>query len=223
MELTPIEARILGALIEKESTTPDVYPLSLNALTTACNQSTNRDPVMELSDDTVRWAINNLRQQSFVRAIQPSDSRVMKYQHLVREKLHVDGAALAVLCVLLLRGAQTIGEIKTRTSRFVEFASLGDVEATVSDLVARGIAAEVPRRAGQKEIRYTHLLAGPLAAVEEGEAARAPRAPRESAAAGGAPATSNDERVAALESAVSDLRRELSELRAELEAFKRQF
>src|SRR6185312_3813197 len=94
MQLTAIETRILGSLIEKESTTPDVYPLSLNALTTACNQSSNRDPVMNLSDDSVRWAINNLRQQSLVRAIQPSDSRVMKYQHLVADKLGLDAPAL---------------------------------------------------------------------------------------------------------------------------------
>ena len=172
MQLTAIEVRILGALIEKESTTPDVYPLSLNALTTACNQSSNRDPVMSLSDDSVRWAINNLRQQSLVRAIQPSDSRVMKYQHLVAEKLGLDAPALAVMCVLMLRGAQTIGEIKTRTSRLAEFASLADVEATLNGLVTREIVAELPRRPGQKEVRYAHLLSG---TCDRGDRRRAAR------------------------------------------------
>ena len=123
MELTATEVRILGALVEKQATTPDVYPLSLNALMNACNQSSNRDPVMELSEDAVRWAINNLRQQSLVRAIQRADARVMKYEHLLTDKLQLDGAELAVMCVLMLRGPQTAGEIKGRTGRLHEFAS----------------------------------------------------------------------------------------------------
>src|SRR5471030_2603390 len=148
MQLTAIEVRILGSLIEKESTTPDTYPLSLNALTNACNQSSNRDPVMDLGEDAVRWAINNLRQQSLVRAIQRSDSRVMKYQHLMTEKLNLDAPAPAAICVLMLRGPQTIGEIKGRTNRLAEFASLSDVEATLSGLAARELVVELPRRPG---------------------------------------------------------------------------
>ena len=216
MQLTAIEVRILGALIEKESTTPDVYPLSLNALTTACNQSSNRDPVMSLSDDSVRWAINNLRQQSLVRAIQPSDSRVMKYQHLVAEKLGLDAPALAVMCVLMLRGAQTIGEIKTRTSRLAEFASLADVEATLNGLVTQEIVAELPRRPGQKEVRYAHLLSGPATVATDAEQRETPSVPTTAADAG-------EGRVAALEATVDELRRELAELRAQFEDFKRQF
>jgi uncharacterized protein YceH (UPF0502 family) len=216
MQLTAIEVRILGALIEKESTTPDVYPLSLNALTTACNQSSNRDPVMSLSDDSVRWAINNLRQQSLVRAIQPSDSRVMKYQHLVAEKLGLDAHALAVMCVLMLRGAQTIGEIKTRTTRLAEFASIADVEATLSGLLTREIVAELPRRPGQKEVRYAHLLSGPATVPSDAEERETSSVPTTATDAG-------DGRVAALEATVDELRRELAELRAQFEDFKRQF
>src|SRR3954462_8837680 len=117
MALTDVEVRILGSLLEKESTTPDHYPLSLNALTAACNQISNRDPVMQLGEDTVKYAVNSLRQQSLVRAIQPSDSRVMKFQHLVADKWNLDGPVRAILCVLMLRGSQTLGEIKGRTGR----------------------------------------------------------------------------------------------------------
>ena len=129
MQLSDVEVRILGCLIEKEATTPDNYPLSLNALTNACNQLSNRDPVMSLGEDAVNWAVNSLRQQSLVRAIQPSDARVMKFQHLITEKLDLDQPARAVLCVLMLRGPQTLGEIKTRTNRLAEFTSLEDVQA----------------------------------------------------------------------------------------------
>jgi uncharacterized protein YceH (UPF0502 family) len=219
MQLTAVEVRILGALIEKESTTPDTYPLSLNALTTACNQTSNRDPVMELADDAVRWAVNNLRQQSLVRAIQPSDSRVMKFQHLVREKLAVEDDALAVLCVLMLRGPQTTGEIRTRTGRLAEFSTLADVEATLAALVARELVAELPRRPGQKEARFTHLLSGPVEGASEGELSVLP-APT-AATIASTPAV--DPRITALEATVDDLRRELEELRAQFDAFKREF
>src|SRR6476661_1575712 len=117
MPLTDVEVRILGSLIEKESVTPDNYPLSLNALTAACNQLSNREPVMQLGEDAVKYAVNNLRQQSLVRAIQPSDSRVMNFHHLATEKWDLETGSRAVLCVLMLRGAQTLGEIKGRTGR----------------------------------------------------------------------------------------------------------
>src|SRR6185503_9646047 len=113
MQLSDVEVRILGCLMEKEATTPDNYPLSLNALTNACNQLSNREPVMSLGEDQVKWAVNSLRQQSLVRAIQPSDARVMKFQHLLTEKLDLDQPARAALCVLMLRGPQTLSEIKT--------------------------------------------------------------------------------------------------------------
>lgn len=215
MELTPTEVRILGALVEKQATTPDVYPLSLNALTTACNQTSNRDPVMELSEDAVKWAVNSLRQQSLVRAIQRADSRVMKYEHLLTEKMNLEGAELAVLAVLMLRGPQTIGEIKGRTGRLHEFASLGDVEATLAALSQRSLAAELPRRPGQKETRYAHLFAAlpdpstvgaetPVVIVRE------------------TPAPAGD-RVAELETTVAQLRAELEELREQFDAFRKQF
>src|SRR4051812_3530423 len=158
MPLSDIEVRILGSLIEKEATTPDNYPLSLNALTAACNQISNRDPVMELGEDTVKYAVNNLRQQSLVRAIQPSDSRVMKFQHLAADKWNLDEGTGAVLCVLMLRGPQTLGEIKGRAGRLAEFPNIEGVEGAMRDLISRELAVELPRRPGQKEVRYTHLL-----------------------------------------------------------------
>jgi uncharacterized protein YceH (UPF0502 family) len=218
MQLTDVEVRILGSLVEKETTTPDAYPLSLNALVNACNQTSNRDPVMALGEDAVRWAINNLRQQSLVRAIQRSDSRVMKYQHLMTETMSLDGAPLAVMCVLMLRGAQTPGEIRGRTGRLFEFASVADVDATLRELITRELVAELPRRAGQKELRYAHLLSGTASAtavIEE---------PRErSAVETKARADDGDERIVALETMVEELRRELAELRARFEEFQRQF
>src|SRR5256885_3473485 len=158
MQLSDVEVRILGCLMEKEATTPDNYPLSLNALTNACNQLSNREPVMSLGEDAVKWALNSLRQQSLVRAIQPSDARVMKFQHLVTEKLDLDQPARAVLCVLMLRGPQTLGEIKTRTIRLAELTGVGDIEAAVSGLVARELPVEMAGRPAQKETRNTNLL-----------------------------------------------------------------
>jgi uncharacterized protein len=167
MPLTDIEVRVLGSLIEKESVTPDTYPLSLNALTAACNQLSNREPVMQLDENAVKYVMNSLRQQSLVRAIQPSDSRVMKFQHLVEEKWNLDLAARAVLCVLMLRSPQTAGEIKARTGRLAEFATLDDVERAIADLASRQLAVQLPRRPGQKESRFAHLLAGdPTEAAE---------------------------------------------------------
>ena len=211
MQLSDVEVRILGCLMEKEATTPDNYPLSLNALTNACNQLTNREPVMSLSEDQVKWAVNSLRQQSLVRAIQPSDARVMKFQHLVTEKLDLDQPARAVLCVLMLRGPQTLGEIKTRTNRLAEFTSLGDVEAAVSGLIARELTVEMARRPGQKETRYAHLLSGPPseAPAEVPIDIAAAEPPRD--------------RVAELEASLDEVRRELAALRARFEDFTRQF
>lgn len=216
MNLTDVEARILGALIEKESTTPDNYPLSLNALTAACNQLSSREPVMSLAEDTVKWAVNNLRQQSLVRAIQPADARVMKFHHLLAEKLDLSTGERAVIAVLLLRGAQTLSEIKTRTTRLAEFPSLADVESTVNGLIAREFVVELLRRSGQKEVRFGHLLSGPPSEAPANEE----RAEAEHAAPvrdGG------DDRVAALERTVDELQREVAELRSRFDEFKAQF
>ena len=211
MQLSDVEVRILGCLMEKEATTPDKYPLSLNALTNACNQLSHREPVMSLGEDAVKWAVNSLRQQSLVRAIQPSDARVMKFQHLVTEKLDLDQSARAVLCVLMLRGPQTLGEIKTRTNRLAEFTSLGDVEAAVSGLIARELTVEMARRPGQKETRYAHLLAGPPseAPAEVPIDIAAAEPPRD--------------RVAELEASLDEVRRELAALRERFDDFTRQF
>jgi len=211
MQLSDVEVRILGCLMEKEATTPDTYPLSLNALTNACNQLSNREPVMSLGEDQVKWAVNNLRQQSLVRAIQPSDARVMKFQHLVTEKLDLDRPARAVLCVLMLRGPQTLAEIKTRTNRLAEFANLADVEAVARELIDRGLAVEMARRAGQKETRYAHLLSGP---------------PREAPADAPITIAASEpprDRIAELEASLDEVRRELAALREQFETFKRQF
>jgi hypothetical protein len=211
MQLTDVEARILGCLMEKEAITPDNYPLSLNALTNACNQLSNREPVMSLSEDQVKWATNSLRQQSLVRAMQPSDARVLKFQHLMTEKLDLDQRERAVLCVLMLRGPQTLGEIKTRTNRLAEFDSLADVNAVMSGLIARELAVEMGRRAGQKETRYAHLLSGP------------PAEPPAEAPVDIAAAEPRRDRIAELEASLDDVRRELAELRARFEEFARQF
>lgn len=211
MQLSDVEVRILGCLIEKEATTPDNYPLSLNALTNACNQLSNRDPVMSLGEDQVKWAVNSLRQQSLVRAMQPSDARVMKFQHLLTEKLDLDQPARAVLCVLMLRGPQTLGEIKTRTNRLAEFTNLAEVEAAVRELVDRELAVEMARRPGQKEIRYAHLLSGPPS-----------EAPAE-AQTDSAAAEPQRDRIAELEASLDELRRELAALRERFEEFTRQF
>jgi uncharacterized protein YceH (UPF0502 family) len=179
MPLTDVEVRILGALIEKESATPDNYPLSLNALTAACNQLSNREPVMQLTEDEVKYAVNSLRQQSLVRAIQPSDSRVMKFQHLATDKWNLEPEPRAVLCVLMLRGPQTVGEVKGRTGRLASFASLADVDRAMSDLMSKQLAVQLPRRPGQKEVRYAHLLSGgPVVAPDREPAVQGTNADR---------------------------------------------
>ena len=210
MTLSDIEVRILGSLIEKEAVTPDTYPLSLNALTAACNQLSNREPVMQLDENAVKYGVNSLRQQSLVRAIQPSDSRVMKFQHLTAEKWNLEPEARAVLCVLMLRGPQTLGEIKGRTGRLADFATIGDVERAMGDLGARQLAVQLPRRPGQKEVRYAHLLSGEPAVGEEQATAHAPSLVEAPHAAPQGPT-------------VEDLQRQIDELRAEFGAFRKQF
>src|SRR5947209_5434565 len=211
MPLSDVEVRILGCIIEKEAATPDNYPLSLNALTNACNQLTNREPVMSLSEDQVKWAVNSLRQQSLVRGIQPSDARVMKFQHLVTEKLDLDQPARAVLCVLMLRGPQTLNEIKTRTNRLAEFTNVADVDAVVRELISRELVVEMARQQGQKEIRYAQLLSGPpTSAPAETQVEIASTEPRR-------------DRIAELEASLDEVRRELAELRSRFDEFTRQF
>jgi uncharacterized protein YceH (UPF0502 family) len=216
--LTDVEVRVLGALLEKEVTTPDNYPLSLNALVAACNQTTSREPVMRLSEDEVVAGAVALRRRYLLRQIQPAGSRVTKYEHLLGQELRIDRRELAVLGVLMLRGAQTPGELYARTARLETFADLADLEGVLETLMAREpepLAARLPRRPGQKEVRYAHLLSGepPADAPEVAEERAVPT--RRPAAA--------DDRVAALERTVEELRAELTALRVEVGSLRARF
>jgi len=215
--LTDVEVRVLGSLIEKEVTTPDTYPLSLNALLAACNQISNREPVMQLEEDAVTQAIVSLRRRSLVRAIQPSGSRVTKYQQLLSEALSLDARELAVLDVLMLRGHQTAGEVNTRASRLAEFADLSQVETTLEALIVRqpeSLVARLPRRPGQKEVRYAHLLSGEVSASDFSDTASS-SAPTRIAEA---PLD-----LTSLQRSVDELRADLAALRTEFEEFRSQF
>ena len=214
--LTDVEVRVLGSLVEKEVTTPDTYPLSLSGLVAACNQTSNRDPAMRLDEDGVMQAVVPLRRRGLVRAIQPSGSRVTKYQHLLADAWNLDARELAVLSVLMLRGTQTPGELNARTARLAEFGGLADVEATLEALIGRqpdALVTRLPRRAGQKEVRYAHLLNGEVVVTDE------PDSPAVADTRRGA----DDGRIAALEHTVDELRAELAALRAQFDAFRAQF
>jgi uncharacterized protein YceH (UPF0502 family) len=160
LDADAVELRVLGCLIEKQRTTPDQYPLSLNALRLACNQTTNRDPVVDYDEETIRDALRRLSNQNWVRLASGPGSRAVKYRHLLDEALRVSADELSLLAVLMLRGAQTPGELKQRTERLHPFASLADVEETLERLVGRELAARIARRPGQKELRYEHRLGG---------------------------------------------------------------
>lgn len=218
LELTEPEQRVLGCLIEKRFTTPDQYPLTLNALRLACNQSTNRDPVVHYDDHTVNEAAQRLTRYGVARLASGHSSRAVKYRHLAEEALGADSPQLAVLCVLLLRGPQTPGELKGRTERMVAFESLEDVDRVLGELMTHGYVRRLERRAGQKEDRFEQTLGAPGTGSESGApAAGSPAAPPAAA-----------ERPAAVERSVtgsgdlagrvSALERELASLRAELAA-----
>jgi uncharacterized protein YceH (UPF0502 family) len=172
MELSAQEIRVLGCLMEKQRTTPDVYPLSLNALRLACNQSTNRDPVVEYDEPLIRDALTRLERRGLVRMASGAGSRAAKYRHLLAERLPMDDAEQAIVCVLALRGPQTPGELKQRCERMHGFADLAEVHAALERLIERGLAERLPRRPGQKEERYRQLLEADAAS----EAALAPLA-----------------------------------------------
>jgi uncharacterized protein len=157
---TEVELRILGCLIEKQRTTPDVYPLSLNALRLACNQATNRDPVVSYDEETIRVALAGLSRRGWARLASGRGSRVVKYRHLLDEALGLSHAQCSLLGVLMLRGPQTPGELKLRTERLHPFASLQEVDDVLDGLIERELVARLPRRPGQKEVRYRQLLGG---------------------------------------------------------------
>ncbi len=214
--LTPTESRVLGALIEKDATTPDYYPLSLNALVNACNQKNNRDPVMTLDDDAVRDALSGLQSQfNLAGPASGADSRVTKYEHRLQEVYNFTRGEIAVLCVLLFRGPQTPGEFRGRTERMHRFEDLDAVQASLQKLMQREppLVAVLPRQPGTKESRYAHLLSGEVEAAE----------PASQSAMPAIHASDSDERVARLEEQVANLQRELSELKQELTEFRKQF
>src|SRR5579859_402125 len=164
IRLTEVEARVLGSLIEKETTTPDYYPLSLNALVNACNQKNNREPVMNLGEDAVRDALNGLQSQRLAGPARGADSRVTKYEHRAQEVFNFTRGETAILCVLLLRGPQTPGELRGRTERMFRFEHLDDVQAALQRLMERdpALVKMLPRQPGTKESRYAHLLSGEI-------------------------------------------------------------
>lgn len=214
-QLNDVECRVLGALIEKEITTPEYYPLSLNALLNACNQKSNREPVMNLDEDAVRGALRSLAEQQLARSA-ASDSRVTKYEHRVNEAFNFHRHELAVMCVLLLRGPQTPGELRTRTERLYAFEDLEGVHSALNLLRKREppLVSILPRQPGTKESRYAQLLSA-TPALSSSHA-------REVAADRSAEAEAGD-RLAALESDVEHLRSELGELREQFAAFRKQF
>jgi uncharacterized protein len=229
--ISPEEARVLGCLLEKERTTPDAYPLSLNALISACNQSTNRSPVVHYSEATVETALDELRERSFVRRGVYPGSRVIKYRHVLDEALGIGPPGMALLCVMLLRGPQTPGELKSRTERLHPFKDLVAIEDGLDKLAARDepLARRLPREPGQKEARVRELLTDAGGEVTARVAEDAPvewktEATPEAPVAPvvrpvEAPAPADDglaDRVAALEESVATLRDELQVLRDSL-------
>ncbi|HKE07630.1 MAG TPA: YceH family protein [Candidatus Acidoferrum sp.] len=218
LQLSEAEVRVLGALVEKETTTPDYYPLSLNALVNACNQKSNRDPVMTLDEDAVRQALRSLSEQALVRSA-GGDSRVAKFEHRLNELYNFHRHEIAVLCVLLLRGPQTPGELRNRAERMHAFEDLEAVHSALHHLMRREppLAKILPRQPGTKESRYMHLLSGDAAPAEQVQTQHAAemREPVGNARDG--------ERIAQLESEIVELRRELETLREQFAAFQKQF
>ena len=215
--LNAVEVRVLGSLIEKELTTPEYYPLTLNALVNACNQISNRDPVVAYDEKMVVRALESLREKQLAWMVTGAGSRVPKYEHRLVEQLKLAEQEIAVLCVLMLRGPQTVGEVRGRTGRLYEFADLREVEETLDGLAQRDepLVTKLPRQAGRKEARYAHLLSGQPVVEEEAEAQPPASAPR---ARAGEP-----ERVARLEAEVERLSGELAEMRKQFEEFRKQF
>jgi uncharacterized protein YceH (UPF0502 family) len=216
--LDPVEVRVLGALVEKQITTPEYYPLSLNALTHACNQKSSRDPVVSYDEKTVTQALDSLRDKKLVWLFRGADSRVPKYGHIFPEAFDLDNKEVAVMCVLMLRGPQTVGEVRGRAAPLYSFESLADVETALEGLIdrdAQNLVVKLPRLAGMKESRYAHILSGPIAVEEIEVALRAETRVGKTQAM--------EERVNNLQQEVAQLREELSSLRQEFSEFKKQF
>jgi hypothetical protein len=216
-ELNEVEVRVLGALIEKQVTTPEYYPLTLNALTQACNQKNNRSPVVTYDEATVTEALESLRAKNLVYVFYGSNSRVPKYKHVASEIFELGQSELAVMCVLMLRGPQTPGELRGRTDRMYDFSGLEEVEETLNALIAKEppLATKLARQSSQKEVRYAHLLAGEPNIYQEAERGRADSAPARNSPESGRPSS--------MEQEIEALRAEIKSLRQEFEDFKKQF
>ena len=214
--LSDIEARILGCLVEKQVTTPEYYPLTLNALTLACNQKNNRYPVTNYSEDQVAQAVETLREKNLIYVFHGSTSRVPKYKHVMPEVLHLSHAELALLCVLMLRGPQTPGELRSHGGRLHEFSSLDEIEQTLNQLITREpdqLVVRLSRQPGQKEVRFMHLLSGEVVdLVANGEPPPA-----------SAPRRSSNDQVSRLEQRVDELAAMVEDLRNQFSEFKKQF
>jgi uncharacterized protein len=213
--LTDIETRVLGSLVEKQVTTPEYYPLTLNSLTLACNQKNNRHPVTSYSEDQVAQALESLREKNLTYVYYGSTSRVPKYKHVMPEVMHLSHPELALMCVLMLRGPQTPGELRGSASRLHAFAGLEEIEQTLSGLISHEgepLVARLPRQPGQKEVRFAHLLSGePEIEISPAVERQAPAAPRRS------------EQIETLEQKVDRLTVEVNKLREQFEEFKKQF
>lgn len=216
--LNEVEVRVLGSLIEKQVTTPEYYPLTLNALTQACNQKNNREPVVSFDEATVAHALETLRAKNLVYVFYGSGSRVPKYKHMTRDVYELDEREQAVIDVLMLRGQQTTGELRERANRLYEFSGAGEVEETLNSLMTKepdALVIKLPRQSGQKDARYAHLLSGEVI-VE-------PTAETDSPKFTGSGAPSQSERITKLEGEVEMLDRELKDLRRQFDDFKSQF
>lgn len=213
-QINATEARILGSLVEKQLTTPEYYPLTLNTLVNACNQKNNREPVMSLDEATVSKALDSLRDRNLVYVFYGSTSRVPKYKHMLPSVYELEPDEVAVMAVMLLRGPQTLGELRTRTERMHEFSNLGEVQETLDRLMRRDdpLVIKLPVLQGQKEARFAHLLSGEIDVDALAVQMAAPRR------GGGDP-----ERMEKLEEEVAALRSEVESLKATFEEFRKQF
>ena len=222
IRLTEVECRVLGSLVEKEITTPEYYPLSLNALINACNQKSNREPVMTLDEAAVRQALHALDGQSLVRSVSASDSRVTKYEHRLQEALNFYRHEIAVLCVLLLRGPQTPGELRTRAERMHPFDDLSAVQSSLQRLMKREppLATVLPRQPGTKEARYAHLLSGDVESFE-------PKSEGAVSATTNSPDAGRlshlEKEIAGLRNEVTGFQKEIADLKQQFAQFKKQF
>jgi len=214
-QLSEIECRIVGALIEKQLTTPEYYPLTLNALTAACNQKNNRDPVVSYDEKTVAAALEELRDRNLIYVFYGSTSRVPKYKHMMPSYYELEPPDVAVMCVMMLRGPQTLGELRERTGRLHQFSGLGEVQETLDGLMRRDdpLVMKLERQAGQKEARFAHLLSGEID-VEAFAAAQVSRVSRSSPDPG---------RIEKLEGEVAGLRADIEGLKQAFQEFQKQF